>query len=255
MTIGWHLCKKQVAFVQNTGGTAPPPVRDILCWHCGKREHYKSGCLKLQVQEINVGVQNLNIGECEEGHGLFLFKKDEGLAIVQDEEKEEKGVQGILSKYHLYIDTCASYASTPYCEHLGNVQVQERGLARHSNTGLSGMDTARDMGAIKQMWLNKGGVAVIVPLKVLEKIRPVTYNSRCDDGQFIWHTDQGDIFIKNNSKGMPYLDIQEPKTKATLWFIQTVRGNKEGYIERMVKEACAAQEAQAMLGHPKTKNF
>jgi hypothetical protein len=69
------------------------------------------------------------------------------------------------------------------------------------------MDTAGDMGAIKQMWLNKGGVAAMVLLKVLKKIWPITYGSRCDDGQFLWHTYQGDIFIKNNSNGMPYLDI------------------------------------------------
>ena len=126
------------------------------------------------MQEIIVGVQNLNINDCEEGHGLFLSKKDEGLAIVQDKEKEEKGVQSILSKHHLYINTCASYASTPYCKHLGNMEVQERGLVGHSNMGPCGMDTTRDMGAIKQKWLNEGGVAAIVPLKVLKKIWPIT---------------------------------------------------------------------------------
>jgi hypothetical protein len=88
------------------------------------------------------------------------------------------------------------------------------------------MDTAGDMGAIEQMWLNKGGVGAIMPLKVLEKIWSITYDSRCDNGQFIWHTDQGDIFIKNNSKGMLYLDIQEPKTKAALSFIQTPHNNQ-----------------------------
>jgi hypothetical protein len=71
-----------VAFVQNIGGTAPPPVGDISSWHWEKKGHYRPNCLELQVQEINVGVQNLNIGNCDEGHGLFLSKKDEGLAIV-----------------------------------------------------------------------------------------------------------------------------------------------------------------------------
>jgi hypothetical protein len=73
------------------------------------------------------------------------------------------------------------------------------------------MNTVRDMGAIKQMWLNKGEVVVaaIVPLKVPEKIWPIIYDSRRHDGQFVWQTDQGGIFIKNNSKGMPYLNNQE----------------------------------------------
>ncbi len=73
------------------------------------------------------------------------------MAIVQDKEKEEKRVQGIPLKYHLYVDTCASYASTPYCEQLGNLEVQERSLVGHSNAGFCGMDTAGDTGAIKQM--------------------------------------------------------------------------------------------------------
>jgi hypothetical protein len=161
-----------VAFMQNTGGTALPPVGDISCWHYGKRGNFKSNCPGLQVQEIDVEVQNLNIGDCEEGHGLFLSEKDDGLTIVQDKEKKEKGVQDILSKYRLYIDTCASYACTLYPEHFGNLEVQESGLVGHSNTGLCRMDTARDMGAIEQMWLNKGGVAAIVPLKVLKNIWP-----------------------------------------------------------------------------------
>jgi hypothetical protein len=172
-----------VPILQNMGGTALPPVGDILCWHCGTKGHNKSKCPGLHVQEINVGLQNLNIGNCEEGHGLFLSKKNKGLAIVQ----------GILSKYHLYINTCASYTCTPYHEHLGNVEVQGGALVGHSNAGSCGMDTTGDMGAIKQMWLNKGRVAarvaVIVPLKVLEKIWPKTYDSSYKDGQFIWHTD------------------------------------------------------------------
>jgi hypothetical protein len=57
------------------------------------------------------------------------------------------------------------------------------------------------------MWLNIGEVGMIVPLKVLDKIWTITYDSRHHGGKFIWHTDQGDIVIKNNSKGMPYLEI------------------------------------------------
>jgi hypothetical protein len=245
----------RVAFVQNTGGTDPTSVGDILCWHCGKKGHYRSNCPQIQVQEIDVGVQNLNIGNCEEGHSLFSSKKDKGLSIVQDEEKEEEVVWGIISKFHLYINTCTSYASTPYRKHLENMEVQECGLVGHSNTGLCGMDTAGDMGAIKQMWLNKGRVATTVPLKVLEKIWPVIYDSRRHSGKLVWHTDQGDIVIKNNSKGMLYLDIQELEAIVPLSFIQTVRGNMEGYTRCEVKEAHTVQEAQAMLGHSTDQEF
>jgi hypothetical protein len=38
-------------------------------------------------------------------------------------------------------------------------------------------------------------------------------------------------------------------------FIQMVRGNMEGYTQRKVEDACAACEAQAMLGHPTDHDF
>ncbi len=100
------------------------------------------------------------------------------------------------------------------------------------------------MGAVKQMWLNKGRVSTIIPLKVLKRIQPVTYDSRCYSGSFIIHTDRGKIIIKSNSKGMPYLDLYELEAKVVLsfmqtamLFVQTVRGNMEGYTEWEVEEA------------------
>ena len=84
------------------------------------------------------------------------------------------------------------------------------------------MDKAGDLGAIKQVWLNKGGIAMIVPLKILEQIWPVTYDSRRHGGKFVLKTDQGNIIIKNNGKGMPYLDLRELEAKVALSFVQTV---------------------------------
>jgi hypothetical protein len=126
------------------------------------------------------------------------------------------------------------------------------------------------------MWLNKGGVATIIPLEILKKIWPVTYDSRCNGGCFVIHTNQGNIIVKNNSKGMPYLNIRDMEAEVVLpliqttigaveaamvapanavLFIQTVRGNMEGYTQREVEDACAAREAQAMLGHLTNRNF
>jgi hypothetical protein len=98
------------------------------------------------------------------------------------------------------------------------------------------MDTAGEIGVIKQMWLNEGGVATIIPFKILEKIWLVRYDSRCFGRLFLIHADQDNIIIKNNSKGMPYLDLCKLEAKVTLSFVQTavlfiqmVRGNMEGY--------------------------
>jgi hypothetical protein len=138
---------------------------------------------------------------------------------------------------------------------LKDVGKQQRGLVGHSNAGLCSMNTAGNLGAIKQMWLNEGGVATVVPLKVLEKIWPITYDSRRHGGKFVLKTDQGDIIVKNNNKGMPYLDLRELEAEVALSFIQTVRGNMEGYTKREVEEARQTRDVQAMVGHPTDREF
>jgi len=149
----------------------------------------------------------------------------------------------------VYIHTCASYTSTPYCDLLENMrkQVQDQRMGA----------------AIKHMWLNKGRVATIIPLKVFEKIWLVTYDSRCFGGSFIIHTDQGSIIFKNNSKDIPYLDLRKLEAKVMLsivqtvmLFVQMVRGDMfEGYIQLEVEEARAACKAQAMLSHRTDRDF
>jgi hypothetical protein len=80
------------------------------------------------------------------------------------------------------------------------------------------------MGAIKKMWYNESGVATIVPLKMLERIFPISYQSHkgMNPGHFVIHSDQGDIVVKNNGVGMPYLDVRELKAEVALCFVQTV---------------------------------
>ena len=241
-----------VAFVQDGGGAkktagAATQIKNITCWHCRKTGHYKSDCPLLQHIDQEHGVQNLSIEDCHEGHNLFLT--DDGCALVQ---KGKTGVQGLLSPWHVFIDTCASYASTPNKNFLENVKLQERGLVGHNNAGSCGMDRVGLMGAIEKMWYNEGGVATIVPLKMLERIFLISYQSHkgMNPGHFIIHSDQGDIVVKNNGVGMPYLDVRDLEAEVTLCFVQTVRGNMEGYTAREVEDARAARVAQAMLGHP-----
>ncbi len=164
---------------------------------------------------------------------------------------------GILLKHHVYINTCASYASTPYPELLKNMTRQECGLAGHSKAESCWVDTTGEMGAIKQMWLNDGGIATITPLKVLKKIWPITYDSGCFGGLFIIHTDQGKLSSKTTGR--------ECHTSISVsWrgclscrppFVQTVRGSMEVYTHWEDKEACTTHKAQAMLGHPTNRDF
>ena len=125
-------------------------------------------------------------------------------------------MRGILSPHHMYIDTCTSYTSTLYAHLFTNVKKQARGLMGHSNTGLCSMSSSGEMGALKKVWLNEGGVAIILPLKELEKLWHVVYDSRCHGGAFVLHTDAGNIVLENNGKGMPYLNLRELKTEAVL---------------------------------------
>ncbi len=58
------------------------------------------------------------------------------------------------------------------------------------------------------MWLCEGGVAMIVPLKQLKKLWQITYDLACHGGTFVVHTNKGNVVIKNNDKGKPYIDIK-----------------------------------------------
>ena len=78
-------------------------------------------------------------------------------------------------------------------------------------------------------------------------------------GKFIIHTDNGDIVVRNNSHGMPYLNIRDLEGEVALCLLQstidTIRKTMEGFTKREVEEAKAAREAQAMLGHPTDREF
>ena len=201
-------------------GNRQPHCRPMTLSDCGLKGHYKSNCPELQVQELDVGVQNLDIDMCEEAHSLFSANK--GWIMVQEEKKESSGVQGIFLKHHVYIDKCASYLSTLYPNLLENMKKQAQVLGRQSNAGSCRMDTTGEMGSIKQMWLNKGGGATIIPLKVLETIWTVTYDSRHFCRSFVIHLNQGNIIVKNNIRGMSFLSLRKLEAKAVLSFVQTV---------------------------------
>jgi hypothetical protein len=119
------------------------------------------------------------------------------------------------------------------------------GLISHSTAGLCRMDSSGLLGAIDQVWLNKGRVATIIPLKQLKKLCPTTNNSTCNGDVLVCPTKDCNVVLRNNGKGMPYLDLREFKAKTGLSFapkaaqsfVQTVQENMEGFTRHKVKEA------------------
>jgi len=253
-----------VAFVQE-GKVVD--VKNVTCYHCQKKGHFRSDCPELQVAGVDDGVQNFAIDSVEED--VEIEGTNEGCALIQSpcegakhERDGRRGCGALLNKWHLFIDTCASYPSTPYEEILENLKKQRTALRGHTkNSGSTIMDQAGDLGDIKQMWLNECGVASVVPLKVLEKIWPISYHSArgMNAGKFVIHTNQGDIVVRNNSRGMPYLDIRELEGEVALCLLQdtieTVQSNMEGFTKREIEEAKKAREAQGMMGHPTDREF
>jgi hypothetical protein len=106
-----------VTFIQTGGatGAAATAARAatttaIECWHCGKIGHYKSNCPELTGNgAAEQGVQNLSVEDCNKGHSLLMTQDEEECALMQG---SSGGMGGIPSLDHLYIDTCATYAST-----------------------------------------------------------------------------------------------------------------------------------------------
>ena len=98
-------------------------------------------------------------------------------------------------------------------------------------------------------------MAAILPLKELEKLWHIVYDSRHHGGAFVLCTGEGNIVLKNNDKGMHYLDLKEFKAEAALSLVQTAQGNIEGFTKCGVEEAQRACKVQGMLGHPTDRDF
>ena len=264
-----------MAFVQDRGGgrragggaraSAARDPDNPNCWHCNQPGHQMRRCPDLAVE----GVDNFNIDETDDAHALFSAEDNDvddefnasaepqECAFAQKGRSKPAGVRGLLDPNHLYIDTCASYASTPYRNLLEDIREVRRGLVGHSNCGSTTMNEVGNLGKIEGMWVNEGEIANIVPLEMISKIWRITYDSagRMNAGHFVIHTDQGNIVVRKNSKGMPFIDLDGVEGEVALDFVQTIRWNYDGFTRREVKEARGARKAQGMMGHPTDRDF
>ena len=93
------------------------------------------------------------------------------------------------------------------------------------------------------------------------------------DGYYVVHTPKGEVRFHKDEQGLPYIDLGESDSEAAMMllereiqereetmdsemsYIQTVRGNYEGYTKREVTQAKEAYRAQAMMGNPSEKVY
>ncbi len=66
------------------------------------------------------------------------------------------------------------------------------------------------------MWPNMGGMATIILLKQIKLIWPVSYNSGSNRGLFLIHSNQGDIVVCNNNKGIPFINLWDLEAEVAL---------------------------------------
>ncbi len=87
------------------------------------------------------------------------------------------------------------------------------------------MNEIGNLGKLEGMWINEGGIANIVPLEAIARIWRITYDSAggMNAGHFVIHTDQENIKVQKNSKGMPYIDLDSVEGKVALDFVQNGR--------------------------------
>jgi hypothetical protein len=108
----------------------------------------------------------------------------------------------------------------------------------------------------------------------LEKMYRITYDSW--EGFYVVHTPRGEVHFHKDEQGLPYIDLTESGHEAARMllqiakdtktdddraikvganFVQTVRGNYEGYTKQEILQAKEARQEQAMLGNPSEKDY
>jgi hypothetical protein len=124
------------------------------------------------------------------------------------------------------------------------------------------------------VWYLPDGIADIFSMHKLEKMYRITYNSW--EGFYVVHTLRGEVHFHKDEQGLPYIDLTESGHEAARMllqmvkdtkadkdrtvevganFVQTVRGNYEGYTKQEVLQAKEARRGQAMLGNPSEKDY
>ena len=159
-----------------------------------------------------------------------------------------------LHDWKLFLDSCATYHSEFVDWMLSDVHKVSTMLRGNCNAGVTSTNVKGYYG-LWEFWLNKKGIANLLPIPQLEKDGYVVdYNTKRD---WVVTTPSGkEIVFKRDTSicnGMPYIDMKEHQEAFAM--VETVHEHFEGFIEKQVKGTILARDEQMMLAYPRDQKF
>ena len=233
------------------------------CFNCGSPSHWAYECPQLSNEQqaqlhMNVEAQEEQGGkeeEAQEGHQLLHVTLAQGGELPDD---------------RAYLDGCSTVTAFKSDKHLKNIKTVKGGVKINCNAGTVATNLRGTYGGIK-VWYLPDGIANIFSMHELERSYRIMYDSW--EGYYVVHTPKGEVRFYKDEQGLPYINLGESNSEATMMllqreiqereetlgdevsYIQTVRGNYEGYTKREVTQAKEARRAQAMMGNPSEKDY
>jgi hypothetical protein len=193
--------------------------------------------------------------EAQEGHQMLHVALAQGGALPDD---------------RAYLDRCSTVTAFKSDKHLKNIKTVRGGVKINCNAGTVTTNLRGTYGGIK-VWYLPDRIENIFSMHELERSYRITYDSW--EGYYVVHTSKGEVRFHKDEQGLPYINLGESDLEAAMMllqreieereetmdgetsFIQTVRGNYEGYTKQEVTQAKEARRAQAMMDNPSEKDY
>jgi hypothetical protein len=207
--------------------------------------------MNIEAQEEEGGKEQ----EAQEGHQMLHVTLAQGGALPDD---------------RAYLNGCSTDTAVKSDKHLKNIKTARGGVKINCNAGTVTTNLQGTFEGLK-VWYLPDGIENILSMHKLEQSYRIMYDSW--DGYYVVHTPKGEVRFHKDEQGLPYINLGESNSEAAMMllqreikerketmdsemtYIQTVRGNYEGYTKREVTQAKEARRAQAMMGNPSEKDY
>jgi hypothetical protein len=212
------------------------------CFNCGAMTHWAYECPQPsgeQQAQLHMSLESQENGQTgeqtkEQGHQLLHISMTQGGELPED---------------RAYLDGCSTVTAFKNDKFLKEIRTVSGGIKINCNAGAVVMNMKGKFGRLNA-WYLPDGIANIFSMHELEKLYRITYDSW--EGFYVVHTPRGEVHFHKDEHGLPFIDLAESGREAArmlmqlskdshegeedegkgadaLSFVQTVRGNYEGY--------------------------